>query len=215
MKKNIIVFFTLLFLFSSCTSAKFEEIQTLPEDYIYIYICLDASQTTIGSGPSFSSNNGSFSYNPGWSHSTTLDTIENRNTIIKILTQKGFKITSDLDLADIILLGGYTTNEIRSKVSLTFIDANTEELLFISEGMYGMGWDINGDVRGALKNALDCIPEKNETLNQSEDIIIQDIETSSEMDDIELQLIKLKKLYDNGLIDEDEYKEKKAQILNL
>ncbi|MBR6215082.1 MAG: SHOCT domain-containing protein, partial [Spirochaetaceae bacterium] len=34
-------------------------------------------------------------------------------------------------------------------------------------------------------------------------------------DDMEAQLLKLKQLYDGGLIDEDEYKEKKSKVLGL
>ena len=154
MKKSIFLLFIVFIFFSGCTSAKFEEMKAIPEEYENIYICFDSSQTIIGRGPSFSSGNGYFSYNSGWSHSTTLDTIENRNIAIKILTQRGYKVVSNIKEADIVLLGGYSSNEIRSKVSLAFLDAYTEELLFTTEGMYGMGWDINGDVRGALKNAL-------------------------------------------------------------
>ena len=141
-------------------------------------------------------------------------TIENRNIAIKILTQRGYKVVSNIKEADIVLLGGYSSNEIRSKVSLAFLDAYTEELLFTTEGMYGMGWDINGDVRGALKNALNSIPDKSNSEKQN-GIIISENKSASEMNEIEMQLIKLKQLYDDGLIDEDEYKEKKSKVLGL
>ena len=214
MKKSIFLLFIVFIFFSGCTSAKFEEMKAIPEDYENVYICFDSSQTIIGRGPSFSSGNGYFSYNSGWSHSTTLDTIENRNIAIKILTQRGYKVVSNIKEADIVLLGGYSSNEIRSKVSLAFLDAYTEELLFTTEGMYGMGWDINGDVRGALKNALNSIPDKSNSEKQK-GIIISENKSASEMNEIEMQLIKLKQLYDDGLMDEDEYKEKKSKVLGL
>lgn len=191
MKKIHFLFLMVFTLFSGCTSSKFEEVKTIPEEYVNVYICFDTSKTTIGMGPSISSSYGYFSFYPGWSQSTTLDTIENRNTAIKILTQKGYKVVSDIKSASIILMGGYTSNEIRSKVSLVFLDANTQELIFSTEGMYGMGIDINGDVSGALKNALNRIPEKSISTKQNDNITIEE-ESSSKMDEIESQLLKLK-----------------------
>lgn len=161
MKKNPLLFIAFVFLFLGCSSSNFEKTKEIPDDYVYIFVSLDSSKVTIGQGESFTVSSGIVSYNPGWSQSTTLNTVENRNTTVKILTQKGYKVTSDINLADMILIGGYTSNEFRTKVSLTFLDANTEELIFLTEGSYGMGWDIDGDVRGALKNALNSIPQKN------------------------------------------------------
>ena len=51
-------------------------------------------------------------------------------------------------------------------------------------------------------------------LTRSE-INVPDTEPAESSDDVEAQLLKLKQLYDNGLIDEDEYKEKKSKVLGL
>ncbi|MBO4728986.1 MAG: SHOCT domain-containing protein [Spirochaetaceae bacterium] len=56
-------------------------------------------------------------------------------------------------------------------------------------------------------NSEDDLPEA--------EIEVSDTEPAESTDDVEAQLLKLKQLYDNGLIDEDEYKEKKSKVLGL
>ena len=47
------------------------------------------------------------------------------------------------------------------------------------------------------------------------EIEVPNAEPAESVDDVEAQLVKLKQLYDDGLIDEDEYKEKKSKVLGL
>ena len=61
---------------------------------------------------------------------------------------------------------------------------------------------------------MSSIPDKSNSEKQN-GIIISENKSASEMNEIEMQLIKLKQLYDDGLIDEDEYKEKKSKVLGL
>ena len=145
-------------LLVGCTSASFEVINGIPEEYETVFVVLDSSKTTINSTGFFTSGGGTYFYDYG--DSSYLDTVNNRNIVIKTLTQKGYKYTNNIEKADIVLLAGNESNEIRTVVSISLLDAKTEELLYTTSGMYGMGMDLSGDMRGALKNALKGIPAR-------------------------------------------------------
>ena len=164
MRKIVMLFLAVLLV--GCTSASFEEIGGIPAEYETVLVVLDSTKTTVNTGGFFSSGNASYFYSA--TDSSTLDTIGNRNIVIKALTEKGYKYTSDAEKADIILLAGNESNEVRTVVSISLLDAKSEELLFTTSGMYGMGMDLGGDIRGALKNALKGIPAR--TLADSESI---------------------------------------------
>ena len=156
MRKIFLLLFAVLLV--GCTSASFEVINGIPEEYETVFVVLDSSKTTINSTGFFTSGSGTYFYNYG--DSFVLDSLNNRNIVIKDLTKKGYKYTSDLEKADIVLLAGYTSNEFRSKVSISLLDSKTEELLFTTSGMYGMGLGIDSDITHALKNALKGIPAR-------------------------------------------------------
>ena len=163
MKHIFMLFIALLFV--SCTSASFEEINGIPSEYQTIFVCLDSSKTTIDSSGFFTSGSGTYFYSG--TDSASLDTIGNRNIVIKALVAKGYKYTSDIEKADMILLAGNETSEIRTIVSISLLDAKSEDLLYTTSGMYGMGWGIDSDVRNALKNALKGIPARNTTTDET------------------------------------------------
>ena len=50
-----------------------------------------------------------------------------------------------------ILYGGCESSEIQSVVTLLLVDVKTEEEYILSKGSYGMGMDLKGDMKGALK----------------------------------------------------------------
>ena len=77
-----------------------------------------------------------------------------------ILKAKGYKITNKIEKADLFIYGGCDSNEVQSRVMLVLVDAKTEEEYVVTKGTYGMGWDLNGDIKGALKNALQSIPNR-------------------------------------------------------
>ena len=76
------------------------------------------------------------------------------------LIEKGYKVTQKIENADMILYGGCESSEIQSVVTLLLVDVKTEEEYVLAKGTYGMGMDLNGDMKGALKNALKTIPNK-------------------------------------------------------
>ena len=76
------------------------------------------------------------------------------------LIEKGYKVTQKIENADMILYGGCESSEIQSVVTLLLVDVKTEEEYVLAKCTYGMWMDFNGDMKGALKNALKTIPNK-------------------------------------------------------
>jgi len=162
MKKIIYLFIMIftVFMFSSCVSSKSSNYAIIPQEYENIFISLDSNKTTLTSGGYLSYANNSMTYIPSSSSEAVLDTIKNRITIQTELNYKGYKVVNNIDDADILMLGGYTTNEFYTDVILAFYNKSTNELLFTSEGRYGLGFGIQSDLNHALKKALEQIPQR-------------------------------------------------------
>ena len=161
--KNIIYIFVMMFtvfMHSSCVSSKFTNYVAIPQEYENIFIILDSNKTTLTSGGYLSYSNNSMTYIPSSLNEAVLDTVKNKVNIQTDLTSKGYKVVDKIDDADILLIGGYTTNELYTDVILAFYDKSTNALLFTSEGRYGLGIDTQSDVNHALKKALEQVPFK-------------------------------------------------------
>lgn len=159
-KSSLLFSLLIVLLTSSCVSAKATTYSDIPDDYKSVYIILDSSKTTVASEGYFYYSYDTFSYIPGYSSDAMLDTVKNRVLIQTTLEGKGYIIVSNIDDADMILMGGYTTNELYTDVILAFYDKESNKVLFTSEGRYGIGLDLQGDVNGAVKKALESVPEK-------------------------------------------------------
>ena len=59
-------------------------------------------------------------YIPSHSSDAVLNTVKNMVLIQTKLQEKGYKVVNDENQADIILLGGYETNELYTDVILAF-----------------------------------------------------------------------------------------------
>lgn len=162
MKKVIYLFIMIftVFMFLSCVSSKSSNYAVMPQEYENIFMILDSNKTTLTSGGYLSYANNSMTYIPSSSSEAVLDTVKNKITIQTELNCKGYKVVSNIDDADILMLGGYTTNEFYTDVILAFYDKSTNELLFTSEGRYGLGFGIQSDLNHALKKALEQIPQR-------------------------------------------------------
>ncbi|MBR2090275.1 MAG: hypothetical protein IJ905_07915 [Fibrobacter sp.] len=152
-----IIFHLLLicFLLLGCSSSNVLLNVTIPGDKDTIYLIFDNTQSTISSGGIVVGN--MFFTDV---ETASFNSLENRMLAKSTLSAKGYKITNKIEKADLFVYGGCESNEIQSKVMLVLVDAKTEKEYVVSKGTYGMGWDLNGDIKGALKNALDGIPNR-------------------------------------------------------
>ncbi len=154
MKKIFVILFSSIILFS-CTSSNLVSSTTIPIDKRTIYLSFDNTHSTVDAGGfivgnMFISNIESASFN----------TLENRMLTKRILEEKGYKITQKLEMADMILFAGCESNEILSEVTILIVDSKTEEEYVITKGSFGIGLDLKGDMKGALQNALQSIPNR-------------------------------------------------------
>ena len=161
MKRFSIIFLCLFsLLLSSCISAKTTNYADVPEDYTSVCIILDSNKTTISSGGYMSYSNNTMTYIPSSSEDAVLNTVKNKVLMQTTLQEKGYKVLNNENEADMLILGGYETNELYTDVILAFYDRKTNDLLFTAEGRFGLGLDIQMDVNGALKKALEQVPSK-------------------------------------------------------
>ena len=72
-----------------------------------------------------------------------------------------------------LLYGGCESSEIQSVVTLLLVDVKTEEEYILSKGSYGMGMDLKGDMKGALKKrAKKYTQQINELKTQSSRVFL-------------------------------------------
>ena len=154
MKKNLF-FILICFLFVGCSSTKVLLNVVIPDGKDTVYLIFDNTQSTVSTG-------GIVVGNMFFSdvETASFNTLENRMLAKSILKAKGYKITNNIEKADLFIYGGCESNEVQSRVMLVLVDAKTEEEYVVTKGTYGMGWDLNGDIKGALKNALQSIPNR-------------------------------------------------------
>ena len=153
--KKIISLILFCFIFMGYISAKLISSKTIPGEKKTVYISFDNMQATVSTG-GFVVGNTIFT----GTDTASFNTLENRMLTKNSLIEKGFKVTQKIENADMILYGGCESNEFQSVVTLLLVDVETEEEYIIAKGSYGMGMDLNGDIKGALKNALKYIPKK-------------------------------------------------------
>ena len=153
--KKIISLILFCFIFMGYISAKLISSKTIPGEKKTVYISFDNTQATVSTG-GFVVGNTIFT----GTDTASFNTLENRMLTKNSLIEKGFKVTQKIENADMILYGGCESNEFQSVVTLLLVDVETEEEYIIAKGSYGMGMDLNGDIKGALKNALKYIPKK-------------------------------------------------------
>lgn len=154
MKKFIILVLS-CFILLGCSSTKLISSSSIPEGKETIYILFDNTQSTVDSGGVFIGN-----VFVSGTESASFNTLDNRLITKTMLAEKGFKVTQTKEKADMILYGGCDSSEVQSVVTLMLIDSETEEEYALVKGTYGMGMDLNGDIKGALKNALKSLPNR-------------------------------------------------------
>ena len=158
--KFLLVVIFVALIFSACVSAKATNYTNVPEEYTNVFVSLDSNKTTLTSGGYLSYTNNSLTYIPSSSSDAVLDTVNNKVAVQTNLNSKGYKIVNNIDDADMLMLGGYSTNELYTDVILAFYDKLSNELLFTAEGRYGLGFGIQDDVNHALRKALEQVPSK-------------------------------------------------------
>lgn len=154
MKKIFCLLFT-CFLFWGCSSTNVLLSVAVPVEKENIYLIFDNTQSTVSTGGVIVGNMYISDF-----ETASFNTLDNRMLAKSILTAKGYKITQKVEKADLFLYGGCESNEIQSKVTLVLVDAKNEKEYVVSKGSFGMGWDLNGDIKGALENALQGIPNR-------------------------------------------------------
>ena len=144
-----------MLIFSSCSSAKIISQTSIPPNKKNIYISLDNTQSTIASASYMVRN-----FFIVGTDSASFNTLDNRIIVKEQLISKGFSVTNKIETADLILLGGCESSDAESVVTLVLADSETEEEYCILQGAYGMGMDLKGDIKGALRNALQLLPTR-------------------------------------------------------
>lgn len=154
---STILFLCVLFTFTSCVSSEITEYKEISEDAKTVYVQLDSNTNIVSGGGYFSTNGTAMFYDI---ESGVLNTLKNRLMIQSSLTAKGYKVSNSIDEADLIMQGGFESSEIKTTVLLAIFDKESNDLLAICKGAYGMGLDLQDDINGALKKALEKIPSR-------------------------------------------------------
>ena len=157
MKKLSILLFAALLLVS-CISTNIEYYSGDTLNGNKVFMQLDQSVSSVDSA--------SVGYTTGYglmffgssSETVKLGTIKNKETIKKALENKGYQVVDSIDEANIIMVGESSSNGDYSKAILGFYDKSTHELMFICEGKYGFGWNVQDDLNKAVKKALESVP---------------------------------------------------------
>ena len=87
-----------------------------------------------------------------------LGTIENKEIVKNSFISKGYNIVNNTRDADYAVVIESTSNEDLAIVSIGFYEISTNQLLFVCEGKYGLGWGFQDDLNNALIKALDAVP---------------------------------------------------------
>lgn len=87
-----------------------------------------------------------------------LGTIENKEIIKNSLVSKGYSIVKSMDSAGVVAVFESTTTPDKSIVNIGFYERETDELIFLCEGIYGTGSTMQDDLDKALLEALKSIP---------------------------------------------------------
>lgn len=157
MKRIAIPVVLICLLFVSCVSS---DLKRYSDDNLVsgnVFIQIDQGSNTL-SGIGYGYSVGNMTFFSSASETIKLGTIENREIVREAFTEKGYSILDDVSKADYIVVIESSSNEDLSKVSIGFYEKSTNQLLFICEGKYGLGWGIQDDLNKALLQALDAIP---------------------------------------------------------
>ena len=157
--KKIFLLLTCMILLVSCVSTNIEYISATEVGDNKVFIQLDSGSNTISSGGYGYVSNSGWAYMSSSTETVKLGTIKNKETIKKALQEKGYEIVDSVEKADIVMVGESSSNEFLSTVTLGFYNKYTQQLLFICEGKYGLGWGIQDDVNHAVEKALETIPK--------------------------------------------------------
>ena len=87
-----------------------------------------------------------------------LGTIENKELIKSSLISKGYSISKAKESSDLTAVFESTTSPERSEVNIGFYLNDTDELVFLCKGIYGVGNTMQDDLDNALIEALKSIP---------------------------------------------------------
>ncbi|MBO4388583.1 MAG: hypothetical protein IK091_01970 [Spirochaetales bacterium] len=162
MKRILIPIVLICLLLVSCVSSEPKLKKYSDKDLISgkIVIQIDQDPKTVslsGYGYMF----GGFSLYSGTSETVKLGNIENKEAIRKTFVDKGYTILEDINESDYAVVIESTSNEDFSTVSIGFFEISSNQLLFICEGKYGSGWNVQDDLNQALLKALDAVPSLN------------------------------------------------------
>ena len=159
--KKIFLLLSCLFLLVSCISTKIEYFSEIEPNSNKVFIQLDQNTYAVNEGTVGYTTSSGLAFFGSDSETIKLGTIKNKELIKKALQEKGYEVVNSVDEADIIMVGESTSNSDYSKVSLGFYDKQSNQLLFICEGTFGIGFGIQSDLNNAVKKALESIPKVN------------------------------------------------------
>ena len=158
MKKSIfLVLLAICLLLASCVSSDLKKYSDKDLISGKILIQIDPSSSSM-SGLGYGYSVGSMVFYSGSSETIKLGTIENREIVKKNFTQRGYTIVDNINDADYVVVIESSSNEDLAKVSIGFYEVSTNQLLFVCEGKYGLGWGFQDDLNKALLKALDAVP---------------------------------------------------------
>lgn len=157
MKKLLLTLFCLVLLVS-CVSTSIEYYATPKTNSNKVYMQLDQSSNTVSTGGVGYMTNYGWTFMGSSTETVKLGTIKNREIIKNALISKGFEVVNSIDDADIVMIGENSTNEEYTVITLGFYEKQTNQLLYVCEGKYGLGWGLQDDLNKAVKKALESIP---------------------------------------------------------
>ena len=158
MKKSIfLVLLVICLLLVSCVSSDLRKYSDKELTSGKIIIQIDPSSSSM-SGVGYGYSVGNMVFYSGSSETIKLGTIENREIVKNYFTQRGYTIVDNINDADYVVVIESSSNEDLAKVSIGFYEVSTNQLLFVCEGRYGLGWGFQDDLNKALLKALDAVP---------------------------------------------------------
>lgn len=161
--KNLLIILFASILLVSCVSTNIEYYSNPTQNANKVFIQLDQSTASVDVGGVGYTTTSGWTFVASSSETIKLGTIKNKELIKSALAEKGYMVVNTLDEADIVMIGESTSNGDYFLVTLGFYDKAKNQLMYVCEGKYGLGWGIQDDLNKAVLKALESIPPANIT----------------------------------------------------
>ena len=159
MKKALFLNLVILIMLVSCATP-FSGINYYSEKPLIsnqVFLSIDETSKTI--------DGGSYLIPAGYTmvaindtQTVKLGTIENKEIIKSSLISKGYSISKTIDPEGLTVVIESSTSPEKSEVDIGFYLNDTDELLFLCKGIYGLGSTMQDDLDNALLEALKAVP---------------------------------------------------------